>query len=52
MLYVCKGTNCVLEEARLALASCRELGKGIRAFKRATEHGADAEDTEPQKVES
>jgi sec-independent protein translocase protein TatA len=30
----------------------RDLGKGIREFKRATEHGADEEDTEPKKVES
>ena len=30
----------------------RELGKGIREFKRATEHAADEEDTEPKKVES
>jgi sec-independent protein translocase protein TatA len=28
------------------------LGKGIREFKRATEHGADDDDAEPKKVES
>jgi sec-independent protein translocase protein TatA len=28
------------------------LGKGIREFKRATEHGADEDDVEPKKVES
>jgi sec-independent protein translocase protein TatA len=28
------------------------LGKGIREFKRATEHGADDDDVEPKKVES
>jgi sec-independent protein translocase protein TatA len=28
------------------------LGKGIREFKRATEHGLEDEDTEPKKVES
>jgi sec-independent protein translocase protein TatA len=28
------------------------LGKGIREFKRATEHGADEDDAEPKKVES
>ena len=30
----------------------RGLGKGIREFKRATEHSADEEETEPKKVES
>jgi sec-independent protein translocase protein TatA len=30
----------------------RDLGKGIREFKRATEHAADEEDAEPKKVES
>ena len=30
----------------------RDLGKGIREFKSATEHGADEEDTEPKKVHS
>jgi sec-independent protein translocase protein TatA len=28
------------------------LGRGIREFKRATEHAAEEEDTEPKKVES
>jgi sec-independent protein translocase protein TatA len=28
------------------------LGKGIREFKRATEHGADEDEAEPKKVES
>jgi sec-independent protein translocase protein TatA len=28
------------------------LGKGIREFKHATEHGADEDDAEPKKVES
>jgi sec-independent protein translocase protein TatA len=28
------------------------LGKGIREFKRATEHGGEEEDPEPKKVES
>jgi sec-independent protein translocase protein TatA len=28
------------------------LGKGIREFKRATDHGVDEEETEPKKVES
>jgi len=30
----------------------RGLGKGIREFKHATEHGADDEAAEPKKVES
>jgi sec-independent protein translocase protein TatA len=30
----------------------RDLGKGIREFKRATEQGADQEDTAPKNVES